>query len=65
MFNDLVKAGKYLGQVALMLIGIPDYDNYVQHMRSNHTQQPIMTYEEFFRECQQERYGGSDKGGLS
>ena len=47
-----------------MPIGIPDYDNYVQHMRNNHPQQPIMTYEEFFRKYQQARYGSSDKGGF-
>jgi uncharacterized short protein YbdD (DUF466 family) len=33
-----------------MLIGIPDYDNYVTHMQTNHPDQPYMTYEEFFRE---------------
>jgi uncharacterized short protein YbdD (DUF466 family) len=40
-----------------MLIGIPDYDNYVTHMQTNHPDQPYMTYEEFFRERQQARYG--------
>lgn len=62
MFNNLAQAGKYLGQAALMLIGIPDYDNYVQHMRHNHPEQPIMSYEEFFRQRQAARYAGSDKG---
>ena len=33
-----------------MLIGIPDYDNYVEHMKTNHPDKPYMTYEEFFRE---------------
>lgn len=40
-----------------MLIGIPDYDNYVAHMQTNHPDKPYMTYEEFFRERQQARYG--------
>ncbi|WP_133054200.1 YbdD/YjiX family protein, partial [Cronobacter sakazakii] len=25
-------AGKYLGQAAKMMVGVPDYDNYVEHM---------------------------------
>ncbi|PLO26768.1 hypothetical protein CWN45_27690, partial [Klebsiella pneumoniae] len=29
----------------------------------NHPDQPYMTYEEFFRERQQARYGGDGKGG--
>ncbi|QLK87970.1 putative selenoprotein [Arsenophonus endosymbiont of Aphis craccivora] len=64
MFNNLGQAGKYLGQAALMLIGIPDYDNYVQHMRNTHPEQSIMSYEEFFRQRQAERYASSDNGGF-
>lgn len=61
MFDNLAKAGKYLGQAAKLMIGVPDYDNYVQHMRQTHPEQTPMTYEEFFRERQDARYGG--KGG--
>lgn len=50
MFDSLAKAGKYLGQAAKLMIGMPDYDNYVEHMRVNHPDQTPMTYEEFFRE---------------
>ncbi|MGM3159222.1 YbdD/YjiX family protein [Dickeya fangzhongdai] len=64
MFGNLGQAGKYLGQAARMLVGIPDYDNYVQHMQTNHPDKDIMSYEEFFRERQQARYGGSGKGGF-
>lgn len=49
MFDSLAKAGKYLGQAAKLMIGMPDYDNYVEHMRVNHPDQTPMTYEEFFR----------------
>ncbi|WP_235379945.1 YbdD/YjiX family protein, partial [Escherichia coli] len=51
----------YLGQTARLMIGVPDYDNYVEHMRVTHPDQTPMTYEEFFRERQDARYGG--KGG--
>ncbi|MGU2108865.1 YbdD/YjiX family protein [Pseudomonas aeruginosa] len=58
MFNDLSRMGKYLGQAARMLVGMPDYDPYVEHMRTKHPDQPVMTSEEFFRERQEVRYGG-------
>ncbi|QWA10766.1 YbdD/YjiX family protein [Sodalis ligni] len=64
MFGNLGQAGKYLGQAARMLVGIPDYDNYVQHMATNHPDQPVMDYEAFFRDRQEARYGGSGKGGF-
>lgn len=64
MFGQLGEAAKYLGQAARMLIGIPDYDTYVQHMKENHPDTPYMTYDEFFQERQQARYGGSGKGGM-
>jgi uncharacterized short protein YbdD (DUF466 family) len=44
MFGNLGEAKKYLGQAAKMLIGIPDYDNYVEHMKTNHPDKPYMTY---------------------
>lgn len=57
MFDQLAKAGRYLGQAARLMVGVPDYDNYVQHMRLTHPEQEPMTYEEFFRERQEARYG--------
>ena len=29
MFNDLGRLGKYLGQAARLMVGMPDYDTYV------------------------------------
>lgn len=58
MFNDLSKMGKYLGQAARMLVGMPDYDAYVEHMQHKHPEKPLMSYEAFFRERQEARYGG-------
>jgi uncharacterized short protein YbdD (DUF466 family) len=39
-----------------LMVGVPDYDTYVQHRRVNHPGQPVMTYEEFFMERLQARY---------
>ncbi|SIQ08070.1 Uncharacterized short protein YbdD, DUF466 family [Aromatoleum tolulyticum] len=58
MFNDLSKLGKYLGQAARLMVGLPDYDTYVTHMKATHPDRPVMSYEEFFRERQEARYGG-------
>lgn len=64
MFRQLSSAGKYLGQAAKLMIGVPDYDNYVQHMKLTHPDQEPMNYSEFFRERQDSRYGVNGKGGF-
>ncbi|NMG42741.1 putative selenoprotein [Aromatoleum toluvorans] len=58
MFNDLSKLGKYLGQAARLMVGLPDYDTYVAHMKATHPDRQVMSYEEFFRERQEARYNG-------
>lgn len=60
MFNDLSRLGKYLGQAARLMVGMPDYDTYVEHMQTKHPHKPLMDYETFFRERQQARYGGGN-----
>lgn len=57
MFDQLAKVGRYLGQTAKLMVGVPDYDTYVQHMRTTHPDQTPMTYEAFFRDRQAARYG--------
>jgi uncharacterized short protein YbdD (DUF466 family) len=61
MFGELGKIGAYLGQTARLMIGLPDYDNYLNHMQANHPDQPVMSYEEFFRERQEARYGANGR----
>ncbi|MGE5384797.1 MAG: YbdD/YjiX family protein [Betaproteobacteria bacterium] len=58
MFGDLSKMGKYLGQAARLMVGVPDYETYAAHMRQTHPDLPVMSYEEFFRERQEARYSG-------
>ena len=60
MFENLAKAGKYLGQAARLMVGVPDHDTYVQHMRLTHPEQTPMSYEEFYRERVEARYGGKN-----
>jgi uncharacterized short protein YbdD (DUF466 family) len=49
-------------QCLRQMIGIPDYEGYVKHVRSAHPGQDCMTYEEFFRERQLSRYEGKTPG---
>jgi uncharacterized short protein YbdD (DUF466 family) len=55
-------AGRYLGQTMRLMVGLPDYDQYVAHMRATHPERPVMTYEEFFRERQKARYCSAGAG---
>nr|WP_282599738.1 YbdD/YjiX family protein [Novosphingobium sp. SG707] len=42
------------------LVGMPDYDAYLAHIRAHHPDRAPMTRQEFFRNRQEARYG---KGG--
>lgn len=63
MFDKLAQAGRYLGQSMRLMVGLPEYDTYVTHMEKTHPGEPIMTYDEFFRERQEARYGSARSGG--
>lgn len=63
MFSTLVQAGRYLGQSMRLMVGLPEYDTYLAHMERTHPDQTPMTYEEFFRERQEARYGAGRSGG--
>jgi uncharacterized short protein YbdD (DUF466 family) len=45
-----------LREIARLMVGIPDYEVYVEHRRRVHPGEPVMSYEEFFRERQDSRY---------
>jgi len=40
------------------LIGVPDYENYLAHLRLHHPERTLPSYEEFFQERQRARYRG-------
>ena len=63
MLGELAQAGRYLGQSMRLMVGLPEYDTYVAHMEQTHPGEPMMSYEEFFRERQEARYGGAGKRG--
>jgi uncharacterized short protein YbdD (DUF466 family) len=43
-------------RAARLMIGVPDYETYVTHRKTTHPDDPVMTYEEFFRNRQEARY---------
>ena len=47
---------------ARLMVGVPNYDTYVEHMGRQHPDVPVMSYAEFFRERQNARYGGGGGG---
>lgn len=64
--HAIVASARRLREGARLMIGVPDYDTYVAHMREAHPDRPAMTYAEFFRERQAARYGeGTSTRGFS
>jgi len=61
MLSKLTQAGHYLSQSLRLMVGVPEYNAYVTHMTNTHPGQPVMSYEKFFRERQEARYGGNGK----
>ena len=61
MYNTLTLTFRHLTQSLRLMVGVPEYGTYVEHMKTAHPDRPVMTYEEFFRERQEARYGGKDR----
>lgn len=41
---------------ARLMVGVPDYQTYVEHMSTRHPDQPVLSYDAFFRARQDARY---------
>lgn len=46
-------------RTANLMIGLPDYDTYVAHVRRHHPERRPMSREEFIRNRQAARYGAA------
>jgi uncharacterized short protein YbdD (DUF466 family) len=59
--TDLVESGRYLGRSLArslrLMVGLPDYDVYLDHMARKHPGRAPMSYEDFFRERLEARFG--------
>ena len=63
MLAAIANLGRTLRQTLRLMVGVPDYDTYVAHRESMHPGEPVMSYEEFFRERMDARYGAKGKIG--
>jgi uncharacterized short protein YbdD (DUF466 family) len=61
MVNKMTQAMRQLSQSLRLMVGVPEYSTYVDHMKITHPDRPIMSYEEFFRERQEARYGSKGR----
>ncbi|HJV16334.1 MAG TPA: YbdD/YjiX family protein [Bacillales bacterium] len=61
MFNQFKNMMDYRKQFISLLVGVPSYEKYVEHMHSHHPDHPVKSRKEFFCEAQDARYNA--KGG--
>ncbi len=53
----ITRLWRQLRHAGRMLVGMPDYDTYLTHLREHHPEREPMTREQFFRSRQEARYG--------
>lgn len=61
MIKNFTRTIRHLSQSLRLMVGMPEYATYVDHMKIVHPGQSIMSYQEFFRERQEARYGGKGR----
>ena len=59
---DLRSAWRKLREGGALMVGVPDYDRYLQHMRDKHPELPPLSREAFVRGRMLARYGGKGTG---
>ncbi|HWO97619.1 MAG TPA: YbdD/YjiX family protein [Bacillus sp. (in: firmicutes)] len=52
---------KHRKEFISLLVGVPSYEKYVEHMKHHHPDEPIKSRKEFFCEAQEARFNA--KGG--
>lgn len=61
MIHKISQTLRQFSQSMRLMVGMPEYSTYVEHMKTAHPDQPVMSYEEFFRERQEARYGSKGR----
>ncbi|MDO8335100.1 MAG: YbdD/YjiX family protein [Nitrosomonas sp.] len=61
MIHKISQTLRQLSQSMRLMVGMPEYSTYVEHMKAAHPDQSVMSYEEFFRERQEARYGSKGR----
>lgn len=61
--NDVVTVKRMwqrLTQSLRLMVGVGDYREYAAHMQRHHPAVAVMSEQEYFRYCQNSRYGGKE-----
>lgn len=61
--TGLKDAAKKVVQTCRLMVGIHDYEYYLQHMRERHPDAVPMKRDEFYRYCLEARYPSADRPG--
>jgi uncharacterized short protein YbdD (DUF466 family) len=61
VLDEIGKAGKFVSQTLRLMVGVPDYPTYVAHIKVTHPGLAPMSYEEFFVERLNARYGAKGR----
>ena len=60
MLKQIKHALSYRKQFISLLVGVPSYETYVEHMKNSHPDEPILSRKQFFCEAQEARYNAKD-----
>lgn len=60
MFKQIKYALSYRKQFISLLVGVPSYETYVEHMKLHHPTEPVLSRKQFFCEAQEARYNAKD-----
>jgi uncharacterized short protein YbdD (DUF466 family) len=61
MLNKIKTLITFRRQFLSLLVGVPSYEKYVEHMETYHPGEPVKSQKQFFCEAQEARYNA--KGG--
>lgn len=61
-FSGLRDVARKMVQTCRLVIGIHDYEYYLDHMRSRHPEAKPYTREEFYRYCLESRFPSAERG---
>ncbi len=58
IFDKLKRLYQRSDRFINLLVGMPSYDKYVEHMKTVHPEREILSRKEFFKEALESRYNG-------
>ena len=58
LFDKLKRLYQRSDRFLHLLVGMPSYDKYVEHMKTKHPEREILSQKDFFKEALEARYNG-------